>query len=155
MDGLDRELGLGDEELHKEDSENEVVSFEEGKKKVKKAFHYWNVAGKDYKLKLTTQMIGRLEDKYRTNVMNIVSIDGMPRLNVMLTIIQAALDPWHHGMKFSDVQALYDRYLSEGGNQVKLLSDVVMPVLAVSGFFTENQTEALMDQMKAMDDTMI
>lgn len=38
---------------------------------------------------------------------------------------------------------------------MKLLADVIMPTMAVSGFFTENQTEELLDKMKELDEAMI
>ena len=154
MDGLDKELGFDTtEDNASEDSE--IINFQEEKKKTRKQFHHWNVGGRDYKLKLTTGMISRLEDKYRCNLLNIVSGDGIPRLSIMLTIIQAAMDPWQHGTKYKVVEGIYDKYLTEGGSQIKLLSDVIMPIMAVSGFFTESQTEDLMDKMKEMDETPI
>ena len=64
-------------------------------------------------------------------------IDDMPPLSVMLTIIQAAMEPWEHGMDYSDVQKLYDRWTEEGGNQMNCFPGVIIPTMAVSGFFTE------------------
>ena len=61
--GLDNEMNI----------EASNTGFEEVKqepeKPKRKPFHYWRVSGKDYKLKLTTAMIGRLESKYRTNML--------------------------------------------------------------------------------------
>lgn len=152
MDGLDKELGLEVETEHGV-SDNSVVAFEE--KKVRKQFHHWNVGRKEYRLKLTTQMITKLEDKYHCNLMNILSVDGLPKLGVMLTIIQAAMDPYNHGTKYKTVEAIYDKYVEEGGSQIKLLADVIMPTMAVSGFFTESQAEELMDKMEELDRPII
>lgn len=117
----------------------------------RRAFHLWNVDGQEYKLKLNTAMIGKLENKYRTNILNLVSDSGIPPLSVMLTIVQAAMDPWHHGMSYANVQKMYDRWLEQGGNQMEFFTGIVMPTMAVSGFFTEKQTEAMMESLKDAD----
>lgn len=155
MAGLDEELGLFESQNEAAQRDGSVVDIEEGRKKTRKQFHYWEVGDEEYRLKLTTQMITKLEDKYRCNLLNIVSVDGMPRLSIMLTVIQAAMSPWHHGTKYKTVENIYDRYLAAGGSQVKLLADVIMPTMAVSGFFTENQTEELLDKMKSLDEVTI
>ncbi len=155
MAGLDEELGFAENQNDTVEKNERVTSFEESSKKVRKQFHYWTVGEEEYRLKLTTQMITKLEDKFRCNLLNIVSIDGMPRLSIMLTIIQAAMTPWRHGTKYKNVENIYDRYLEAGGSQVKLLADVIMPTMAVSGFFTENQTEELLNKMKSLDEVTI
>lgn len=152
--GLDKELGLTEETSDKGSVTHNISEFREPKK-VKKPFHFWNVGGEEYRLKLTTQMVIKLEDKYRCNLLNILSSDGMPRLSVMLVVIQAAMEPWRHGTKYKTVQDIYNQYLEEGGSQIKLLSGVVMPTMAVSGFFTESQAEDLMDKMSEMEDAAI
>lgn len=154
MSGLDAELGLVPEVKCETPERDVIVAFPE-ERKVRKQFHYWKVGQSEYKLKLTTQMITKLEDKYRCNLMNILSADGLPRLSVMLTVIQAAMDPYNHGTKYKTVENIYDKYLEEGGSQVKLLADVIMPTMAVSGFFTESQAEDLMDKMEDLDKPMI
>lgn len=154
MSGLDAELGLEPEVKHETSERDVVVPFPE-ERKVRKQFHYWKVGQAEYKLKLTTQMITKLEDKYRCNLMNILSVDGLPRLSVMLTVIQAAMDPYNHGTKYKTVESIYDKYVEEGGSQIKLLADVIMPTMAVSGFFTESQAEDLMDKMGDLDKPMI
>ena len=42
---------------------------------------------------------------------------------------------------------MFDQYLDEGGSQVAFLSDIVLPVYQVSGFFSEAQTEVMDSQM--------
>jgi len=94
-------------------------------------------------------MISKLENKYHQNLLNIVSEDGIPPLSVMLTIIQAAISPWEHGMDYKRVETLYDAWVeNDGGSQVKLLSSVIIPTMAVSGFFTPEQAESIMNSME-------
>ena len=76
-------------------------------------------------------------------------LDDIPPLSVMLTIIQAAMEPWEHGMSYTKVQNLYDYWADkEGGNQTDLYSKVIIPTLAVSGFFTQEQADVLVEEMQ-------
>ncbi len=148
LEGLDEEL-----EQESAKAEGTITSFDEIKKK-RKPFHYWTVNGEDHKMKLTTGMITKLENKYRTNVMNLITASDIPPLSVMLTIVQAALAPWEHGTTLDRVSGLYDKWLEEGGSQSKLLSHVILPTLAVSGFFTATQAESLMRELEENADLM-
>lgn len=132
--------------------EENVVSMEEHKVK-RKAFHEWVVNGVSHKLKLKTSMVEKLENKYRENLLNLISRDGVPPLSVMLTIIQAAIQPWEHNVAYKDVVGLYDAWVdNEDGNQMELLNKVIIPTMAVSGFFTPEQAESIMNSLnEAMD----
>lgn len=132
--------GLENEEV-REEKEERVTAFEE--KKQKMPWFVWEVNGKEYRLKLTTSNILKLENKYRCNITGLVMGEDIPPLSVMLTIINAALLPYHHGISYQDVQKIYDSWAEDGGNQQLLFAKVVLPVMAVSGFFTEKQIQAL------------
>lgn len=125
-------------------TEGNVVTMEEKKKR--QPFAYWTVGSREYKLKLTTAVICQLEEKFKCNLMNLLAgSSGMPSLSVMLTITQGAMKSWEHGIKYADVQELFDRYCEEGGTQLSFMTDVLMPIYQVSGFFSETQ-QAAMDQ---------
>lgn len=131
--------------------EDEVKKTEdiEGKKEVRKPYAIWEIAeGKELHLKLTTSAICKLEDKYRRNLLQVITSDDIPPLAIMLTIIQAAAQKYHHKTDFKKVQNLYDEYVENGGSQIKLLSSVIMPILSVSGFFTQNQMEEIQEKME-------
>ena len=145
---MERLEGL-DEEFQKEETEK-VTSIEEAKKK-RPPFHYWEVAGVQHKMKLNTGMITKLENKYRTNIMTLVTANDIPPLGVMLTIAQAAIEPWEHGTTFDKVTKLYDKWLEEGGNQFDFMAKVIMPTMAVSGFFTPAMAESLMKDLDQAD----
>lgn len=133
------------EEMQQED---EVVRMEEGKKR-RKAFHCWTVDGNDYRLKLKASGIGKLENKYKKNMMNVLLDDGTPPLSVMLTVIQVAMEPWKHGVSYTDVQKLYDKWEEEeNGNQTDLFTDVIIPLMSVSGFFTPKQAEEILEEIQ-------
>lgn len=125
--------GLDDEKVNEEKKEDAM--------KTKRApFAYWTVGDKEYKLKLTTAVICQLEDKLKCNLLNILSNSGgIPPLAIMLTIAQGAMKTWEHGIKYTDVQNMFDKYCEEGGTQLSFMADVLMPIYSVSGFFSEDQ----------------
>nr|DAT88460.1 MAG TPA: tail assembly chaperone protein [Caudoviricetes sp.] len=143
-------LGGLDEELIQDVEEEKVTEIAVERPK-RRPFHYWKVGDREYKLKLTTSMIEKLENKYRTNIINLVGRDDLPPLTVMITIVQAAMSPWEHNMSYSDVKKVYDAWFERGGNQVDFFTEVVMPTLAVSGFFTDKQAASMMENLKEMD----
>lgn len=128
------EFGLDDEKVVGEEKKDDVI------KSKRAPFAYWEVGGKEYKLKLTTAVICQLEDKFKCNLMNILqNSGGMPPLAMMLTITQGAMKTWEHGVKYADVQNMFDKYCEEGGTQLSFLTNVLIPIFTVSGFFSEDQ----------------
>lgn len=137
-----------DEEIKEETATPEkVVKLEN----VRKPFVPFEVGGREYRLKLTTSAIVKLEDKYNQNLLILITDEGLPPLSVMLTVIQAAMQKFEHGVTFRAVQDIYDTYVEEGGDQTKLMSDVLMPLLGNAGFFTENQTREMQAAIQEMD----
>ncbi len=124
------------------ETEEKVVEIE----KKRKSFHYWTVAGRDYKLKLQAGSVERVENKYHQNIINM--IDEIPPLSVMLTIIQAAMENWEHNMSYAKIKKLYDAWTEEGGDQFSLYTKIIIPTLVVSGFFPAEQAEDIMEEMK-------
>lgn len=110
----------------------------ETKKKVRKPYVPWVVDGTEYRLKLTTDAIVKLENKYGRNVLSIISPEeGLPPIGALLTVIQASMAKYEHNMSFSVVTTIYDKYVEEGGNMTKLMDEVIMALLENGGFFTE------------------
>mgnify|MGYP003320965111 CR=1 FL=1 len=140
-------LGIGLEEETREEETGKVVSLEEVKKN-KAPWFLWNVCGKELKLKLSASAVLKLEKKYKCNVLDLFS-SGIPELSVMLTVIQAALEKYHHGVGIETVVNIYERWVEEeDGSQTDLMSHVVMPTLAVSGFFTQKQAQELLENLE-------
>ncbi len=132
----------------KEEKEEKVINMQEDKK-ARKAFHYWTVSGYDYKLKLKASTIERLENKYKKNIGILVLDDEMPPLSIMLTVAQAAMQPWEHGVSYEDIKKLYDKWVEEeDGNQTDFYSKVIIPVMAVSGFFTVKESQEILEKIE-------
>lgn len=128
--------------------ESNVVQMPE-----RKPFQVWNVGGESYRLKLGTAEIGELEQKFKTNLMNVMGTGngGMPALTVMLDVAHAAMKKYHHGVKRSDLNAMFDQYIEEGGSQLNFYTEVYMGIFTVSGFFSTslaNQMEQSMEEAK-------
>ncbi|RGY95227.1 DUF6096 family protein [Clostridium sp. AM58-1XD] len=138
-------FGLDEMEEVKEEKDGAAKKAD---RKKKMPFAYWKVGDTEYKLKLTTEQVCKLEEKYRMNLLNLLTGGNIPALGIMLTVIQAAAAPWNHGVKYKNLQLAFDKYVEEGGTQLTLFSDVVMQILMVSGFFTENQREEMTEKME-------
>lgn len=133
--------------LEEEEVKEETAAAFEGKKN-KLPWHVWGANGQEYKLKLNTANILKLENKYRCNITSLVLGDSVPPLSVMLTIINAAMLPYHHKISYTDVQKIYDKWTEDGGNQQELYAKVILPIMAVSGFFTESQIQAMTQSLE-------
>lgn len=145
---IDYTKGFDDELNAEEEATENLIEMP----KVKRApFVVWRVGDTDYRLKLTAADISKLEQRYRRNLLMYLMDDGIPAVADMLTVIQAAMRSYEHGMTFLKVQNLFDEYVSEGGDQNALLADVLMPLLSVSGFFTQSQAEMLTQELKNLD----
>ena len=144
---ISEELGIGLDEETTQEETSKVVSLEEVKKN-KAPWYSWYVGGKEYRLKLVSSAILKLEKKYKCNVLELFS-GGIPELSVMLTVIQAAMDKYHHGIGIETIVKMYDFWVeNEDGSQTDLMSRVVMPTLAVSGFFTQKQAQELLENLE-------
>ena len=138
--------GLDETVTMKQDDEK-VVKME----KKRRPFAYWKVGDKELKLKLNASTIQKIESRFgnRSILSLIMDADGTPSLAVMLTVIQGAAMPWQHGISYADIEKMYDNWIDLGdGNQTLLLSDVIVPILMVSGFFTEEQTKAIQNELR-------
>ena len=146
------DFGL-DEEVKAEEKKKEILSLEEKKKR--QPFAYWNVGGESFRMKLNTATICKLEDKFKCNLMDVLSRYGnIPPLSVMLAITQGAMLPWKHGLKYEQVQGLFDKYCEEGGTQLTFLTDVLIPIYQVSGFFSDGQQESMEKKLEEVKDLM-
>lgn len=114
----------------------------------RKQFANWEVDGEEYKLKLKTSTVCKLEEKLGTSLLNVLSNGGMPSLSVMLTITHAAIKDYNSNIKRSDIEDMFDKYLDEGGSQLDFFTNVIMDIYKVSGFFTEKQAENMDEKQK-------
>ena len=120
------------------------------KKSIKKPFEIWTVKDVEYKLKLSTEAIIELEKKLNCNLLKILD-GGLPSLAML---IHSALKKYNHGISLSNVNDILDDYFDEGGSQIDLFQNVIIPIFNVSGFFTPAMVEAMEHKMKEADEQM-
>ena len=123
------------------------------KKSIKKPFETWTVKGVDYKLKLSTSAIIELESKLNCNLLRVLD-EGLPSLQLMAMLIHGALKKYNHGINLNDVNDILDDYFEEGGSQLDLLQNVVIPIFNVSGFFTPEMVKSMEAKMKEANEKL-
>lgn len=98
----------------------------------------------DYKCRLNARACVDLEKKLGTNPLNlfmeIANTSKLPELNTLITILQASLVQYQHGMNIDKTYELYDNFVDEGHNMMDLIP-VIMEIFKVSGFFPEEVEE--------------
>ena len=121
----------------------------------RRPFAVWEVGGETYRLKLTTADIQELEQRYKTNLLNVLATDddtGLPALSVMLDIAQVAMNKYHHGMTRAQVINLFDQYVEEGFSQFDFYVNVFTDLFVVSGFFSKARREKMATIQKDLAD---
>lgn len=123
---------------------------------IRKPYAVWTVGDEEYRLKLTTADIVRLESRYKKNLMAVMGEDesGMPALAVMLDVTHAAMQKYQHGIKSEKLYEIFDKYLEEGGSQLEFYMSVYMEIFAVSGFFSKRLTDEMMDSMEGAKENL-
>lgn len=111
----------------------------------------WKVAGQEYRLKLTTSTIKKLEQQFKTSLLTAVLDEGIPPIGTVVIVLQGALQKYHHGFTSEKVESLIDDYLDEGGTQITLLQDVIYPLMHDAGFFTDAMMALITSAMDDID----
>lgn len=147
-------MGALSEGLNILEEEKEPVK----KQEKKQPFALWKVGDTEYKLKLTTQEIIRLENLFNANLLSVISSNTenneMPPLKVMLLITHGAIKKYNHGIKEKDVIELFDKYEEEGGSQLSFMTDVFLPIFQVSGFFSQAQADTMNENIEEAKEQM-
>lgn len=137
-----------------EELEQETVAPKRDEAKVinmRQPWTTWTVAGTEYKLKLTAGGIAKLEQKFNQSLLTAVLEEGIPPVSTVITILQSALQKFHHGMRSDKVEEMFDEYIDGGGTQITLLRDVIYPLMGDAGFFTPAQMKMLTREMNEAD----
>lgn len=143
-------------ESNQDSKETEVVSFEEKKEEKKTIpFAFWTVGENTYKLKLNVAEQVELESKFKRNLLSMMGdADNIPPITTMLQITHASMKPYHHGVKLKDVQNLYEKYISEGGNMMLFYADIYLKIFMVSGFFSFSMSEDMAETLDKASEEM-
>lgn len=102
------------------------------------------IDGVDYKARLNAKACVDLEKKLGTNPLNIfakIADNGnIPDLGVLITMLQASLTAYNHGITMDKTYELYDKFVDEGHTLMDLVP-ILLDVFKVSGFFKEETIE--------------
>ena len=102
------------------------------------------IGGIDYKARLNAKACVDLEKKLGTNPLNIfakIADNGnIPDLGVLITMLQASLTAYNHGITMDKTYELYDKFVDEGHTLMDLVP-ILLDVFKVSGFFKEETIE--------------
>ena len=102
------------------------------------------IDGVDYKARLNAKACVELEKKLGTNPLNVfskIATDGsLPDLGVLITMLQASLTAYNHGITMDKTYELYDKFVDEGHTLMDLVP-ILLDVFKVSGFFKEETIE--------------
>lgn len=101
----------------------------------------FTVGDKEYKARLTAKACVDLEKKMGTNPLNLfaemANNQSVPKMEDLLTILQASLTTYQHGMTMDSVYELYDA-MADDGMTIMDLIPLIMDIFKVSGFFSDD-----------------
>lgn len=100
----------------------------------------FNAGNKDYKLRLNTRNVVALEKQLGCNPLAIFGNgDTLPTITVMVQVLHASLQHYHHGISLNDAYDIFDTYLEE--NALTDFLPVIIEVYKVSGLIPEGKIE--------------
>ena len=131
----------------------EAEKAEEPKKESKtgrQPFHVWMVGGEQYKLILNADATIMVEKALGGSLFETIS--SMPPLSTMLSIVQAAMQRYHHGVGKERVKKLYDMWIEEdeNNNLIDFYKKIIIPVMAASGFFPKDQANQFLEDLESV-----
>lgn len=103
------------------------------------------IAGKEYKARLTARALVDLEKRLGTSPINMFIKMGqqegyIPELEFLLLILHASLQAMEHGITIEKTYDLYDAMIDEGKNMGDLLNFIVS-VFEASGLMPKEEIE--------------
>lgn len=104
-------------------------------------YYDFTAGNKEYKLRLNTRNIVGLEKKLGCNPLAIFGRgDTIPTVTVMVQVLHASLQQYHHGISIDDAYDIFDAYIADGNSATDFIN-VIVEVYKVSGIINENVIE--------------
>jgi hypothetical protein len=95
----------------------------------------FEAGNKSYKLRLNTRNIVSLEKVLgNNNPLSIFDTKGeqLPSVSVMVAVLHAALQQYHHGISLNDAYDIFDAYIADG-NSIDAFIYVILDIYRESG----------------------
>lgn len=88
---------------------------------------------KDYRLRLNTRNVIALEKALGCNPIAIFGDgDTIPTTTVLINVLHASLQHFHHGITLNDAMDIFDKWLEDGHNSVEFVK-VILEIYKASG----------------------
>lgn len=101
----------------------------------------FNVADKEYKLRLNTRNIVSLEKQIGCNPLSIFGNgDTIPTITTMVSILHASLQQYQHGITLADAYDIFDKWLDDGHNTIDFIA-IIVEIYKVSGLMKQEGNE--------------
>ena len=95
-----------------------------------------------YKLRLNTRNTVILEKALGCNPLSIFGNgDSIPTVTVMVQILHASMQQYHHGITLDKAYDIFDEYLADGHTTTDFIS-VILDIYKVSGIIRNDAPEA-------------
>lgn len=100
-------------------------------------YYDFNAGNKAYKLRLNTRNTIQLEKTLGCNPLSVFG-DGetLPTFTVMIAILHASLQQYHHGITMADAADIFDEYLADGNSATDFIP-VILEIYKASGLIRE------------------
>jgi hypothetical protein len=102
-------------------------------------YYDFEAGNKAYKLRLNTRNIVALEQKLCGNPVSIFGKgDTIPTISVMVAVLHASLQQYHHGISQDDAYDIFDAYLADGHSMTDFIP-VIIGIYKASGIIGEEK----------------
>lgn len=99
----------------------------------------FSAGNKDYKLRLSIRATVALEKQLGVNPLMIFgSGDTIPTITVMVNILHAALQQYHHGITQTDAYDILEAWLNDG-NSITDFLPIIIDLYKVSGIIKQDE----------------
>lgn len=93
----------------------------------------FTAGNKDYKLRLNTRGVVALEKQLGCNPLAIFGNgETIPTVTVMVAILHASLQQYHHGITANDALDIFDAWLDDGHSTVDFVT-IILDIYKASG----------------------
>ena len=96
---------------------------------------------KEYKLRLNTRNTVMLEKQLGCNPLGIFGDgDTIPQITVMVAILHASLQQYHHNITLNDAYDIYDTWLADGNSATDFIT-IIIDIYKASGIIPKGADE--------------
>ena len=101
----------------------------------------FTAGNKDYKLRLSTREIVKLEKNIGCNPLSIFGKgDTIPPITTMVYVLHASLQQYNHGITLDDAFGIFDNWVADGHTMTEFIP-VIVDIYRTSGLIPEETDE--------------